>query len=91
MTDAAEFIAGTIPTNAASKLVFTSALSRTNHDVSLKWAAVPGRLYRLHSATGNFTNWVPYSDWQQAVSNSVIFTATNAATGTRLFRVQVTP
>jgi hypothetical protein len=91
MTDYAEFIAGTNPTNAASKLIFTAALAQTNHNVRLQWSAVADRLYRLLSATGNFTNWSAYSDWQQATTNQVIFTATNATTSARFFRVQVSP
>ena len=49
MSDYAEFIAGTNPTNAASKLVFLSATLLTNKLFQLEWAAIPGRLYQVQS------------------------------------------
>ena len=51
MPDYAEFIAGTNPTNAASKLLFLGANLLTNHLVQLEWAAIPGRLYQVQSST----------------------------------------
>ena len=51
MSDYAEFIAGTNPTNAASKFVFLSAKAQTNQLVQLQWAAIPGRLYQVEAAT----------------------------------------
>jgi hypothetical protein len=50
MSDYAEFIAGTDPTNAASKLVFLSAALQTNDLFQLQWAAIPGRLYQVEAA-----------------------------------------
>jgi subtilisin family serine protease len=47
MSDYAEFIAGTDPTNAASKLFFYAPKLLTNHLVELQWSAVPGRLYQV--------------------------------------------
>ena len=51
MSDYAEFIAGTNPTNAASKLVFLGATLQTNKLVQLEWAAIPGRLYQVQTST----------------------------------------
>jgi hypothetical protein len=50
MSDYAEFIAGTDPTNAASKLVFLSATLQTNKHFQLQWAAIPGRLYQVETS-----------------------------------------
>jgi len=50
MSDYAEFIAGTDPTNAASKLVFLSATLLTNKHVTVQWSAIPGRLYQVQAA-----------------------------------------
>jgi subtilisin family serine protease len=50
MSDYAEFIAGTNPTNAASKLVFLSTTLLTNKSIQLAWAAVPGRLYQVQTS-----------------------------------------
>ena len=90
MSDYAEFIAGTNPTNAASKLNFVSAVVQTNRMVELKWSTVPGRLYQIESST-NLANWTPITDWQQAMSSPMSYSGTNAATGSRFFRVQVRP
>ncbi len=88
MSDYAEFIAGTNPTNAASKLDFVSATVQTNRLVELKWATVPGRMYQIESAS-NLTTWTPVTDWQQATTSQMTYSGTNAATGSQFFRVQV--
>jgi Subtilase family/Bacterial TSP3 repeat len=50
MSDYAEFIAGTNPTNPASKLIFLSATLQPNKHFQLEWAAIPGRLYQVESS-----------------------------------------
>ena len=50
MSDYAEFVAGTNPTNPTSKLVFLGATVLTNKHVQLEWAAIPGRLYQVESS-----------------------------------------
>ena len=50
MSDYAEFIAGTNPTNPASKLIFLSAALQPNKHFQLQWAAIPGRLYQVESS-----------------------------------------
>ena len=89
MSDYAEFIAGTDPTNAASKLVFTSAVVQTNSAVQFQWSAVPGRSYQLLSSS-NLTTWVPIMGWTQATRSPMAFTATNGV-GDRVYRVEVRP
>ncbi len=91
MTDYAEFIAGTIPTNAASRLYFTSekmtnAISR----VQMQWPVVTNRLYQVHTST-NLTAWTPVTPWLQATNSATMnFTGTNANRA-QFFRVQVLP
>ena len=51
MQDYNEFIAGTNPTNAASKLVFLSATVQSNTLLRLEWAAIPGRLYQVQASS----------------------------------------
>jgi hypothetical protein len=92
MTDYAEFIAGTNPTNAASKLVFLSVTVQTNRFVQLQWVAVRDRLYQVESST-NFAGWTPLTGWLQASGSPMSYTATNFDFGryAHLFRVQVRP
>jgi hypothetical protein len=89
MTDYQEFIAGTDPTNAASKLIFLSASVQTNSAVEFKWSAVPGRSYQVFGST-DLVSWAPVSDWMQATVSPMSFIATNAA-GARSYKVQVRP
>ncbi|HEU6449264.1 MAG TPA: choice-of-anchor J domain-containing protein, partial [Verrucomicrobiae bacterium] len=89
MSDYAEFIAGTNPTNAASKFIFVSAVVQTNR-VQLKWSVIPGRLYQLDGST-DLINWTPVTGWQQAVTSPMSYSGTNAATGLQFFRVDVEP
>ena len=90
MTDYAEFIAGTDPTNWFSKLIFTSVKPSTNHTAQIQWAAVPGRMYQVQTST-NLTTWTPISDWMQTTFSPMTFIATNAVDRIRFFRVQVLP
>jgi hypothetical protein len=92
MSDYAEFIAGTNPTNAASKLVFVSVTVRTNRFVQLQWAAIPGRVYQLQTLT-NDVSWTPLTGWLQASGSPMAYTATNFGFDlhAHMFRVQVRP
>ena len=94
MSDYAEFIAGTNPTNAASRLFFLGATLLTNKLVQLEWAAIPGRLYQVQScvlATTNLLSWTPMTGWQQASGSPMYYATTNSNQGVRAFRVEVRP
>ncbi len=90
MSDYAEFIAGTDPTNAASNLRFLTASAQTNGVVKLQWSAIPGRVYQVQAAT-NLPTWTPVSDWLQAAASPMTYTATNHGTRGIMYRVQVRP
>ena len=94
MSDYAEFIAGTNPTNTASKLVFVPPLVtiQSNRYVQMQWTAVPGRVYQLQTLTNN-VSWAPLTDWIQASGSPMSYTATNFGfdRNAHMFRVQVRP
>ena len=90
MSDYAEFIAGTNPTNAASRFYFAKA-TQTNHLFQLEWTVVSNRLYQV-SASTNLTSWPPVTDWLQASNDPTMsYIVTNAAGGAHFYRVQVRP
>jgi len=89
MTDYAEFIAGTDPTNPASNLRFVRAF-QAGGQVTFQWSAVPGRLYQVECSTDLLT-WTPVTDWMQAMSSPMSYTPTNANQGYCAFRIQVRP
>ena len=91
MTDYAEFIAGTIPTNAASRLYFTSEkMTNVNSRVLMQWPVVTNRLYQVNAST-NLITWTNVTPWMQATNGSTMnFTGTNANRA-QFFRVQVQP
>jgi len=89
MTDYAEFIAGTNPTNAASKLIFLAANAQTNNTVQLQWAAIPGRVYQVETST-DLNNWSPVSEWLRASASPMSYTTINNL-DSRFFRVEVRP
>ncbi|MGH7866475.1 MAG: thrombospondin type 3 repeat-containing protein, partial [Candidatus Dormibacteraceae bacterium] len=89
MPDYAEFIAGTNPTNAASKLTFLSNIV-SNGVVNLQWSAIPGRMYQVQSTT-DLDNWFPVTGWLQATTSPMSFSTTNSDFGSRLYRIQVRP
>ena len=91
MTDYAEFLAGTNPTNSASVLrLFTPSVQNAGA-VRFDWPAFPGRSYRLTSST-NLSAWEPATDWIQAGGNMLSLT-TNVVSGARFrfYRVEVRP
>ena len=90
MSDYAEFIAGTNPTNPASRFVILSASVQSNRLFQLQWAAIPGRVYQVQGLT-NHAPWMPLSDWVQASSSPMSYSETNLSRGSHLFRVQVRP
>jgi hypothetical protein len=90
MSDYAEFIAGTNPTNAASKLVFLSVTVQSNRFFQLQWAAIPGRVYQVESST-NLASWTPITDWLQASGSPLSCSGTNLNSSPHFFRVQVRP
>jgi Bacterial TSP3 repeat len=90
MSDYAEFIAGTNPTNAASRFYFTQ-IAQTNRLVELEWTVVTNRLYQVNIST-NLKSWSPVTVWSQASDSPTMnYTATNSGNASRFFRVQVLP
>lgn len=91
MTDYAEFIAGTNPTNAAARFYFTGETILGNQRIQLQWAVITNRLYQLN-ASGNLSSWLPVTDWLQASNNPTMsYTVTNTGSGAQFYRVQVRP
>ncbi|MCX8155213.1 MAG: S8 family serine peptidase [Verrucomicrobiae bacterium] len=68
MTDYAEFIAGTNPTNALSRFYFTPPARQPDGSLQFSWSTVPGRGYRLHGTT-NASRWFILRDWTRASSS----------------------
>src|ERR1035438_8116806 len=90
MTDYAEFIAGTNPTNAASRFYFTGETSAGNRLVQMQWTVVTNRLYQVNLST-NLKSWTPVTAWLQASNNPAMnYSATNASRS-HFYRVQVRP
>jgi hypothetical protein len=89
-TDYAEFIAGTNPTNAVSKLNFVSTTMLGNGSMQLQWSSVPGRVYRVEVST-NLATWTPVSDWVQATAGTSLYTVPSLSNGPHMYRVQVRP
>jgi hypothetical protein len=90
MSDYAEFVAGTDPTNPSSKLVFLPTAIQPNGKINLQWAAIPGRSYQVQSST-NFTTWTAVSDWVSASGSPMSYATTNMLHGSLMFRIAVRP
>jgi hypothetical protein len=89
MSDYAEFLAGTNPTNAASYLHFLTPAVQNTGAVRFDWPSVPGKSYRL-SGSGDLDSWNAATDWIRANGTVLSFT-TNAISGTRFYRLEVRP
>jgi hypothetical protein len=89
MTDSAEFLAGTNPTNSASLLRFFTPAVQNKGAVRLEWPSVPGRSYRI-TGSSDLINWQPAADWVRA-KGSVLSHTTTLTNGTRFLRLEVQP
>jgi hypothetical protein len=91
MTDYAEFIAGTNPTNAASRFYFTGEMLQGDNLIQMQWTVVTNRLYQVHVST-NLSSWGPVTAWLQASNNPTLnYTVTNSGGAAHFYRVQVEP
>lgn len=91
LSDLAEFIAGTNPTNAASVFALNKPVADTNQNVRLTWSAVPGREYRLLGSS-NVLDWFTLQDWTRAGSGLLGVTLSPRTNGPSLMlQLQVRP
>ena len=78
MSDYAEFIAGTDPTNPASRFYFSGETVQSNL-VQMQWTVVTNRLYQVSVST-DLQVWQPATGWLQA-SNAPTMSYTDTNTG----------
>jgi hypothetical protein len=89
--DRAEFIAGTNPTNAVSRLTLVPPERAAGTTLTLRWESSPGHVYRVEGSADGVA-WVPVSDWLRAVSSGLTTTVPVPAQGTPyLFRLETRP
>jgi hypothetical protein len=92
-TDHAEFIAGTDPTNPASKLEFNTPVWLNDGSLHLEWKSVSGRMYRIEGSS-DLLDWAPLTGWIRASANQTSRTWTPpapAASTPYFFRIEVRP
>jgi hypothetical protein len=90
-SDYAEFVAGTNPTNATSRLGFTPALAEAQDTLRLTWTSQPGRAYAIETSP-DLRSWTPANDWQLAtgITMTTIVPRPNGSR-TRFYRLDVRP
>jgi hypothetical protein len=90
-TDAAEFAAGTSPTDAASVLEFENPAVLVDGRVQLSWPAASGYSYRVMGSTDART-WTPYTSWTRSNTTRMVQTLPALAPGVGyFFQVEVKP
>ncbi|MBE0545418.1 MAG: S8 family serine peptidase [Verrucomicrobia bacterium] len=90
LSDYAEYVAGTNPTNQLSALRLTPTLSPGGSSLDLQWPSAPGHGYRVLRSADAF-NWTPATDWIRAAG---AITETNLPTlgnSPQFLRVQASP
>lgn len=88
----AEYLAGTNPTNALSKLQLLTPAVQSNGSLVLSWLSAPNKAYTLESA-GDLrgTNWTGVAFNLMGNGNVLQTPYTNSARITRFYRVRVQP
>ena len=85
----AEFLAGTDPRSAASKLAITSVGFSTAERLTVIWFGVPGKLYRL-STSADLITWQPLDPLVLATTTGPQTATCDTGGATRLFvRVEI--
>src|SRR5664280_2298722 len=90
MSDYAEFIAGTNPTNAASRFWISGGMIQSNRLVQIQWTVVADRLYRV-SASKDLKTWLPVTGWLQASNGDTMSYILTNWVGSQFYRVRVLP
>jgi subtilisin family serine protease len=89
LSDYNEFLAGTNPTNQASRLEFLNPVVHNIGVTRLDWLTVPGRSYRVSGST-DLVTWTPLHDWMRANGSILSFTAPSTI-GVKFFRLEAKP
>jgi hypothetical protein len=88
-TDFAEFIAGSNPTNAVSRLLLLPPTAEGQGNLSLKWESAAGHAYRVWGSP-DARDWQPITDWIRAASTLQTATVPGPTNGAPyLFQLQV--
>ncbi|MGE3312311.1 MAG: S8 family serine peptidase [Limisphaerales bacterium] len=88
-SDFAEFIAGSNPTNATSRLTLLPPTPAGPGLLTLKWESAIGHGYRLWGSS-NALDWLPLTDWLRAASTAQSTTVPSPTNGAPyLFQLQV--
>ena len=91
MSDWAESVAGTNPTNAASVLRLSASFQPLNNSVKMSWPSGAGHGYRVLGST-NAVTWTTYSDWIRATGLTTSWTVPPRTNGAPfLFRIEAKP
>jgi len=88
-----EYLAGTNPTNALSRLQFTSASFSTNgvNGVAINWLTAPGKNYILLASPAlNGAAWTPINS-NTGDGNEYQFIVTNYSGGARFYQIEIQP
>jgi len=88
-----EYLAGTNPTNALSRLQFSSASLYTNgvRGVAVNWLTAPGKTYILESSPAlNGANWTPIST-NSGDGNACECIATNLNGNSQFYQIRLQP
>ena len=90
MSDYAEFIAGTDPTNAGLQTGFRFGNPPDQPVSNCNGRPFPTGFINSQTLTNN-VSWMPLTDWLQATGSPMSYTATNVGSdhNAHLFRVQV--
>jgi hypothetical protein len=89
-SDAAEYVAGTCPTNCNDYLRIDECTVSPNPGVVISWNTSTGRTYTVYSATNLLSTWSAV--YQTPGSGSrASYTNTDTVSATRFFRVGVQP
>ncbi len=89
MTDYHEFLAGTNPTNKASRLAFLAPDLQNTGVIRIDWPTVPGRSYRVLGSTDAQT-WTALNAWVRA-GGTILSHTVPSTNGWSFFRVEAQP
>ena len=91
MNNLSEYIAGTIPTNAASLLKMLP-VTKSSANVTVRWQSVSNKIYQVSSRTNLVLGaWQSLGSTVTATNTTAQLIDANGTNTTRFYRVQVLP
>jgi hypothetical protein len=90
MTDEAEFIAGSNPTDESSKFQVTTAEVMPGNRVQIEWPSQEGKSYQVFGSRDG-QNWSSFGPPIRATGDATTYTSPTSSSQVYFFKIEIVP